>query len=102
MPRANKIHKSLNIRQLTMGIDKKIGTFYMLMWVMMVFYLGSLWVIPLGYVVLKLLQLFWKREPDIRDIYFKAIALDNIYDPWPHATQRMNVRPQGYRKGMLC
>lgn len=54
--------------------------------------------------ILAQLFLAWvtKKDPLVVKIYARYNLLGDVYDPWPRHTVRMNSRPEGFGKGIIC
>lgn len=100
--RFNVIHFSLNQPRQIGGVDTKlllinVGT--------LILFVISLHIIY--YVLVNIVaHIFSKRicsiEQFIVPVYVKYTRQGDVYDPWPHVTQRRFSRPNGFAKGILC
>lgn len=101
-PRVNVIHKSLHEVKRIGGVESKLailnGTFV----TAFVMGLGMWQLIPLGVATHFFLAYITKKDPYTRQIYMRYVTQADKYDPWPHAVQKKNQRPEGFGKGMLC
>jgi type IV secretory pathway VirB3-like protein len=72
--------------------------------VMVVMLIGPniMWWPLLTYFVHKFFQWMFFRDPHLTRIFAKYLAEGDVYDPWPKPSQRINKRPVGAGRDLLC
>jgi type IV secretory pathway TrbD component len=96
------IHKSLHEIKRIAGVESRLAILNGTMVAAFVMGLGMWHFIPLGFGAHIFLAWVTKKDAWARQIYIRYVTQADRYDPWPHAVQNKNKRPEGFGRGMLC
>ncbi len=61
-----------------------------------------MWWPAVTYVVHKLLQWMFNKDPYMSRIFVRYMREGDFFDPWPKANQFINKRPSGAGRDLLC
>lgn len=100
-PRATKIHKSLMEVKTIGGVERNLFILNQTFMLTFVMGLQMMFYIPIGVILHFILVRATKKDPFLRLIYLRYNRQGDRYDPWPHAIQRHNSRPEGFGRGVL-
>lgn len=100
--RITSIHKSLHEIKRIGGVESKLAILNGTFLAAFVMGLGMWQFIPVGIGTHMFLAWVTKNDAWARQIYMRYVTQADKYDPWPHAIQKKNERPEGFGKGMLC
>lgn len=96
------VHRSLNEEKTLAGAERGLVIVNVTVAGAVVMAFESwLWV-PVAFMIHAFLVWLHKQDPLIRKIYLRYNRQKDRYDPWPHAMDTLNSRPDGFDKGNLC
>jgi len=101
-PRVTAVHKSLLETKTFMGVEARMAILNWTMVAAITMAIESVVVLLSGVVMHMLLRWLTKKDIHLMAIYRRFNLLGHVYDPWPHARIKMNGRPKGFGRGMLC
>lgn len=100
-PRVTKIHRSLMEIKTIGGVERKLFILNQTFMLTFVMGMSMLFYIPIGIILHFVLAKATKKDPFLRLIYIRYNRQADRYDPWPHAVQKHNARPEGFGRGAL-
>lgn len=100
--RRTTVHRSLNQEKTMAGGEKRLVVANTTLALCICFASSTLYWAPVAILVHFFLVWLHKLDPKMRKIYFKFSQQHTRYDPWPHAVETKNSRPEGFDKGNLC
>jgi type IV secretory pathway TrbD component len=100
--RATPVHRSLLEIKTIGGVEDKLAIMNGTFAVAIVMGLGLWLYLPVAIAMHLILARMTRRDPFTRRIYMRYNAQADRYDPWPHARQRRNRRPEGFGRSLLC
>lgn len=100
--RETPVHRSLNQEKTMAGGEKALVATNFTLAACISFGSSSLYWIPVALLIHFFLVWLHKLDPKMRKIYFRYSKQHTRYDPWPHAIETRNSRPEGFDKGNLC
>jgi type IV secretory pathway TrbD component len=100
--RASAIHRSLLEIKTIGGVEDRLAILNGTFAAAIVMGLGLWPYIAVAVALHLVLARLTRRDPFTRRIYMRYNAQADRYDPWPHARQRCNRRPQGFGRATLC
>lgn len=101
-PRATVVHKSLLEVKTFLGVEARMAILNLTMTTALTMALKTFVLVPVAIVIHYALRWTTKNDPHFLAIYRRFDLLGSVYDPWVHVKVRMNSRPEGFAKGMLC
>lgn len=100
--RVTVVHRSLNEEKTMAGGEKGLVVANVTLAICICFASSTLyWAVPATLIHFFLVWLH-KLDPKMRRIYFRYSRQKLRYDPWPHAIETKNSRPEGFDQGNLC
>lgn len=100
--RATKVHKSLLEVKTFLGVESRLAILNGTLTMALSMALESFTFVVLGFCMHYVLRWLTKKDIHLMAIYGRFNVLGSIYDPWPHVRMKMNSRPEGFGKGVLC
>lgn len=100
--RATAVHKSLLEVKTFFGVESRLAILNGTMVLALTMALESFLLVAVGIVVHLFFRWLTKKDIHLMAIYRRFNLLGLVYDPWPHARIKLNGRPKGFGRGMLC
>jgi type IV secretory pathway TrbD component len=100
--RMTKVHKSLMEIKTMGGVERNLFILNLTAFGIFVMGLHMIAFIAISVISHYVLVKVTKKDPFTRLIYLHFSKQCDRYDPWPHAVQKRNLRPEGYGRGALC
>ena len=100
--RVTTVHRSLNEEKTMAGGEKGLVVANATMAICICFASTTLYWLAVAMLIHFILVWMNKLDPKMRKIYFRYSQQYERYDPWPHAVDTNNSRPDGFDKGNLC
>ncbi len=101
-PRSTIVHKSLLEVKTFLGVEARMAILNLTIAAALTMALQTPMLIPVAVIIHLCLRWTTKNDPHFLAIYRRFDLLGSVYDPWVHVKVRMNGRPDGFSKGMLC
>lgn len=101
-PRVTTVHKSLLETKTFMGVESRMAIGLWTIIAALTMGLESVIVLLAGILLHMILRWLTKKDHHLMAIYHRFNLLGLVYDPWPHARIKMNGRPKGFGRGLLC
>jgi len=101
--RKTPVYNALMREKLTFGIDSDIAE--SIIAVCLFFTVSPLhfyYFIAVGFFAWFLVLLYAGDDPRALKVLIKYVKQGDHYEPFPHAVQTRNVRPEGFGKAVLC
>ncbi len=92
----------LNAPRLLLGVEWTLAVLNLTLTGCAVVAFKTVWIVAPAILIHYLLKIPTRRDPAMARVYLRYARQADHYAPWPKATQRRNLRPVGYGRGMLC
>lgn len=99
--RRTTFHKSLIQIKTIAGVESRLFLANATITVALVQALANFWLLSVGFFLHAFFYWLTKKEPLVIKIYARYNRQGDRYDPWPKHTQRLNLRPRGFGRGLL-
>jgi type IV secretory pathway TrbD component len=100
--RQTPVRKSLIETRTLGGVEFRLAMLNGTISAAIVMALQNWYYIPVAILIQLFLAWVTKKDPLVVKIYARYNLLGDVYDPWPRHTMRMNSRPEGFGKGLIC
>jgi type IV secretion system protein VirB3 len=100
--RVTVVRKSLLETKTFFGVESRMAILNWTITLALGMGLESVYILAVGMFTHTILRWLTKKDIHLMAIYQRFNLLGHVYDPWPHARNKMNSRPKGFGRGMLC
>lgn len=101
-PRASQVHKSLLEIKTIGGVEKRMAIANGTLSAALTMGTTQPLFIGVGAIVHFFLVWVTKKDPFTIKVYMRYATMGDVYDPWPKRTIKVNARPEGFGKNLLC
>jgi len=100
--RATPMFRAFLVPKTLLGTDRRLTILNMTLGLSMVLGPGLWWWIGLTAVFQAVMRWMTERDPHLLAVYTRYEKEGDVYDPFPRAFARRNVRPEGFGRSTLC
>lgn len=101
-PRATPVHRSLLEQKTIGGVESRMAILNGTLAAALTFGMMTVYFLPFAVLLHLVLRWITKKDAKLIEIYTRYRIFGEVYDPWPKAVMRVNARPKGFAKGLLC